>query len=255
MPYGVKIPAAVLMAVVLGLALTGGVLAAKGAISSASIPDKDGIINACYATHKNVGEKQGKLRLVSDGAKCKKNEQHISWNISGGSGGLKGDTGDTGPEGPAGPGVTPTPASVVVLRGSVQGITNETSGAGGHLTEILFQVVLLSGEEAVDLTPGTTKIKYEDPSQSLISTTLSRFQASPVQGVSGSPTDSDLFLEPGEIFEIRLKDLENFLSPDLGEGTTFSVDVISEFGLVLEFEAKTPDSFPGAIEVIDLPAP
>ena len=76
---GVKIPAAVTMAVVIGLALTGGVLAAKGGISGAQIPDADGQIHACYTPHKNANERQGKLRVVSDGSKCKKNEVAISF--------------------------------------------------------------------------------------------------------------------------------------------------------------------------------
>lgn len=242
---GVKIPAAVTMAVVIGLALTGGVLAAKGGISGAQIPDADGQIHACYTPHKNANERQGKLRVVSDGSKCKKNEVAISFGAGGGGGG-------TGPAGPAGPGGTLEP-SIVKLRGPVQGITNGTSGAGAFLTEIFFQVGLKAGEEPVDLTPGTAKVKYEDPSQSIISTTLSRFRSSPLIGVTGSAANSDLFLEPGEVFEIRLLDLKNFLSPDLGEGTSFSVDVISEFGSVLAFEADTPESFPDAIEVITLP--
>lgn len=243
LPLGVKVPAAVMVAAVLALALTGGVLAAKGAISNASIPN-NGTIHACYVPHKNAGEKQGKLRLVSDEPKCKKNEEHISWSVAGGLGGEKGDTGDTGPQGP---GVEPTPPSVVLLRGAV---TGRTMGTTGTVTEIVFQLVLDTGEPPVDLTPGTAKVRYEDSGQSIISTTLTRFKPDPVMGVTGSPTDSDLFLEPGEIFEITLLDLE--LEPDLGGNTDFTIDVISEFGTVLSFEAATPVSLPEE-SIIDLP--
>lgn len=255
---GVKIPTALMMAVVLGLALTGGVLAAKAAIPSAQIPN-DGTIHACYMPHKNAGEKQGKLRLVSDGSKCKRNEVAISWSQAGGGGGGGGGVGPAGPvgpagaTGPAGPAGDATPASKVELRGPVQGITVGSSGASVRVTEIFFRVVLMAGEEPVDLTVGTANVKYEDPSQSIISTTLSRFQAEPVQGVSGSPADSDLFLEPGEIFEIRLLNFDNFLSPKLSPATTFSVDVISEHGSALVFHAATPDSFPEGTQVIILP--
>ena len=81
---------------------------------------------------------------------------------------------------------------------------------------------------------------------------MDRFESNPVQGVTGSPTDSDLFLEPGEIFEIRLLDLDFFLEPDLGGNTVFTIDVISEFGSVLTFEATTPISLPEE-SAIDLP--
>ena len=186
---GIKIPAAVMMAVVLGLALTGGILAAKGAISSAEIPS-DGTIHACYVPHKNPGEKQGKLRVVSDAAKYKKSEVHIAWSVEGGGGG----TGPPGPAGPTGPGAEPTPASVVELRGPVIG---PTKGTTGTVTEIVFPIGLVSGDPA-DLTPGTTKVQYNDASQSITSTTPNRFETIPVTGA-----DNDLMLEINEIIEIK----------------------------------------------------
>ena len=95
---GIKIPAVVVMAVVLGLALTGGILAANGAIPNAEI-SSDGTIHACYVPHKNPGENQRKLRVVNDADKCKKSEVHIAWSVEGGGGG----TGPPGPAGAAGP--------------------------------------------------------------------------------------------------------------------------------------------------------
>ena len=244
-----KIPAAIMIALVLVLAVTGGALAARGVLSSDDIPN-NGTIYACYVPHKNVNERQGKLRVVTNADMCKKSETYISWNVGGGFAEGKGDTGPRGPAGTSGPtGAGVTPPSFVVLKGPVTGLTMKTTGT---VSEILFQVVLKTGAAAVDLTPGTTRVKYVDPSQSIISTTMDRFESNLVQGVTGSPTDSDLFLEPGEIFEIRLLDLDFFLEPDLGGNTVFTIDVISEFGSVLTFEATTPISLPEE-SAIDLP--
>ena len=37
-------------------------------------------IDACFKNHKTDAEKQGQLRIVSDPAKCRKNETPISWD-------------------------------------------------------------------------------------------------------------------------------------------------------------------------------
>ena len=139
------------------------------------------------------------------------------------------------PPGPSGPAADPTPASIVELKGPVTGLTGGTTGT---VTEILFPIGLVSGGP-VDLTQGTTKVRYDDSSQSITSTTPNRFQTTPVTGA-----DSDLILEADEIFEIRLLDLDLFLDPDLGANTEFTVDLISEFGSVLFFDGATPGSLP-----------
>jgi hypothetical protein len=57
---------------------------ALGGVGIAAIPGSDGVINACYA------KKNGDVRVVKAGKKCKKGEKTISWN-------------QQGPPGPAGP--------------------------------------------------------------------------------------------------------------------------------------------------------
>ena len=144
-----KIPAAIMIALVLVLAVTGGALAARGVLSSDDIPN-NGTIYACYVPHKNDNERQGKLRVVSDADKCKRSEESIFWSVAGGSG-ATGPTGPRGPAGTSGPtGAGVTPPSFVVLKGPVTGLTMETTGT---VSEILFQVVLKTGAAAVDLTP------------------------------------------------------------------------------------------------------
>lgn len=181
----VKIPMAIMIAAALLLALTGGVWAAKGAVSGDSI-GSGGILHGCYVPHKNANETQGKLRLVSDPENCKRSEVLISWD------GAITDSDTSDPDSDP----TPTSASVVELRGPVTGFT---SGTTGTVTEIVFPIGLAEGEDPVDLTQGTAKVEYVDLSpQSITSTTPSRFQTIPVTGA-----DSDLVLEAHEIFEIR----------------------------------------------------
>ena len=139
---GAKIPAAVMMAIVLALALTGGVLAARAAISSANNPAV-GPFDACYMEHKNAGESQGKLRIVSDPDDCRNNE--IAIVLSGGGSGSGGETGPqgeqgeqgpVGPEGPVGPaGAGAISPSAVVVDGPVLGLTMGTTGS---VTEIVL---------------------------------------------------------------------------------------------------------------------
>lgn len=80
-------------------ALAGGSYAAVQ-----SIPDKDGVINACFK------KKGGAVRVVK-GTKCRKGERRLAWSQRGRQG-LRGLTGPTGPTGAAGkngaPGVNGT---------------------------------------------------------------------------------------------------------------------------------------------------
>jgi type VI secretion system secreted protein Hcp len=86
---------------------TVAVLGAGSAIAVAAIPGDDGSINGCYS------KANGDLRVVENGADCRKHETPIKWSQRGPAGpqgvpgpqgdtGPKGDKGDAGPAGPAG---------------------------------------------------------------------------------------------------------------------------------------------------------
>jgi hypothetical protein len=90
------------------LALVAVVLA-MGGFAFAAIPDRHGVIHACYK------KKKGSLRVVSSSRKCTRRERALAWNkrgpsSRGGSGrrgprglrGLRGRTGRTGPAGAPG---------------------------------------------------------------------------------------------------------------------------------------------------------
>jgi type VI secretion system secreted protein Hcp len=82
-------------------------LGAGSAIAVAAIPGDDGSISGCYS------KGNGDLRVVENGADCRKHETPIKWSQRGPAGpqgipgpqgdpGPKGDKGDAGPAGPAG---------------------------------------------------------------------------------------------------------------------------------------------------------
>jgi type VI secretion system secreted protein Hcp len=73
-------------------------LGAGSAIAVAAIPGDDGSINGCYS------KGNGDLRVVENGADCRRQETPIKWSQRGPAGpqGEPGPKGDTGPAGPAG---------------------------------------------------------------------------------------------------------------------------------------------------------
>ena len=95
---------------------------------------------------------------------------------------------------------------------------------------------------SVDLTPGTTIIKYTDDIQSKLFASTSGFT---VTGIGGA--DSDNLLERNEVYKISLINLnsslgagDDTLTTALGVNTTFTLEVIPVKGAVLHIERTTP---------------
>ncbi len=131
---------------------------------------------------------------------------------------------------------------VMELRGSVV-VTASTTGASGVVSDIVLQVASASGGESIDLTPGKIIVKYSDSSQSRTFDSPSSFS---VTGLGS--TDSDMFLEPNELYEIRLSGLDSTvggsdqLANPLGPDTMFSLELIPPNGSVLLVQRSTPTS-------------
>jgi flagellin FlaB len=131
------------------------------------------------------------------------------------------------------------------LKGSVIGSTGTapTSGALAKLSKISFHVTQSAGGADVDLTPGTTIIKFTDDTQSKLFASTSGFT---LTGIGGA--DSDNLLERNEVYKIELIDLEtglhdtndDTLKTALGVSTTFTLEVIPTKGAVLHIERTTP---------------
>ena len=122
--------------------------------------------------------------------------------------------------------------ATIVSKGAVV-LTASTSGASGVVSEIAIQVALSADGEPVDLTPGETIIRYTDGVQSTIFDSPSGFT---VSGLGSA--DSDNLLEHGELYELKLINLDN-----LGVSTNFTLQVIPSQGAVLSMERRTPALF------------
>ena len=122
------------------------------------------------------------------------------------------------------------------MRGSVIGYAG-TTGSAGTLSTMTFQVANAAGGEAIDLTPGETIIKYQDVAQSCTFIDGTGDYAFTITGLGNA--DSDNLVEPGELYEISINNLLN-LTGDLSTDTTFTVQVITPKGAVMNIERTTP---------------
>ena len=126
------------------------------------------------------------------------------------------------------------------LKGSVIG-TADSIGTSGVLTTIEFHVTQSAGGADVDLTPGTTIIKYADDTQSKFFASTSGFT---VTGVGSA--DSDDLLERNEVYRFTMSGLDTTNSGDdaltntLGISKTFTLEIIPVRGAVLHIERTTP---------------
>jgi collagen triple helix repeat protein len=77
-------------------------LGAGVGIATGAIPDRGGVIHACY---RNVGRSTLRVADTSKGQHCSQRETPLSWDQQGATGpaGPAGPTGQTGPQGPFGP--------------------------------------------------------------------------------------------------------------------------------------------------------
>jgi flagellin FlaB len=118
------------------------------------------------------------------------------------------------------------------IRGSV---IAEDSDSNGEIDKVYFQLANAAGGEPVDLTQGMTVIRYNDATQSVYFDAAGDFSVVPV-----GDADSDNLLEPGEMIEVTLLDLENKLAANLVSGSIFTVEVIPSQGALLFIERSIP---------------
>ena len=126
------------------------------------------------------------------------------------------------------------------LKGSVIG-TSDVAAVTGVLTTITFHVTQSAGGADIDLTPGTTVIKYTDETQAKLFGSTAGFT---VTGIGAA--DSDNLLERNEVYKIELINLDvtgsgdDKLTNSLGVSKTFTLEVIPVKGAVLHIERTTP---------------
>ena len=118
------------------------------------------------------------------------------------------------------------------IRGSV---IAEDTDSDGDIDKLYFQLANAAGGGPVDLTQGMTVIRYNDVTQSVYFDAVGDFSLTPV-----GDADSDNLLEPGEMIEVTLLDLENKLEANLGGGSIFTIEVIPSRGALLFIERSIP---------------
>lgn len=135
------------------------------------------------------------------------------------------------------------------LKGTVV-ITASIPGASGTVSNIAFQVANTGGK-SVDLTPGTTLIKYSDRTQSKMFTSAEGFTATGL-GLA----KSGKLLERDEVYLLKLIDLDTSLGPGLntltnklGPDTAFNIEVIPPTGPVLVIKRRTPISLDASMSL------
>jgi flagellin FlaB len=128
------------------------------------------------------------------------------------------------------------------IKGSVIGTAVSSTGANGKINEIEFHVTQSAGGADVDLTPGTTVIKYTDPNQAKLFASTAGFS---VTGIGGADTDN--LLERNEVYRIRMIDLDtglgtgdDTLTTALSTNQKFTLEIIPVKGAVLHIERTTP---------------
>jgi len=125
-------------------------------------------------------------------------------------------------------------------------LTSSTTGTSGVISSIQFQVANAAAGEPIDLTPGNTIIRYSDKNQVKNMTTTADFTATNIAAFG----DSDTLLEMGEIFEIKLINLDTRLTTQLGPSTEFTIEIVPPRGAVLFLSRRTPVSMQ-TIDILD----
>ena len=132
--------------------------------------------------------------------------------------------------------------STMELKGSVIGTANVAT-VTGVLTTIEFHVTQSAGGADLDLTPGSTVIKYTDTKQSKLFGSTAGFT---VKGIGSADTDN--LLERNEVYRISMINLNTGLSATdddtlenaVGVNQTFTLEIIPTKGAVLHIERTTP---------------
>ena len=127
--------------------------------------------------------------------------------------------------------------STLEMKGSII-LTASTTGASGVVSQIEFQVGMAAAGDHADLTPGNTIIRYTDSNQVRNFTSSTNFSAANIASFG----DSDTLLERGELFEIKLLNLDSLLTTNLGTNTNFTIEVIPPLGAVLFISRTTPSA-------------
>lgn len=132
----------------------------------------------------------------------------------------------------------------MVLKGDIVA-TAAVTGGSGTIDSLNFLVTNAAGGEPIDMTVGTTIIRYTDRFQTALLNQTGEFTSA--QLGSG---DGDTLMEAPEIFEINIPNMVDLLATDLAVDETFTIEVIPPRGAVLFIQRTLPISLE-AINTLD----
>ena len=124
----------------------------------------------------------------------------------------------------------------MVLKGNIVA-TAAVTGGSGTIDSLNFLVTNAAAGEPIDMTVGTTIIRYTDKYQTRLLNQTGDFTAAQI----GSG-DDDSLMEPPEAFEINIPGMVSLLATDLGADQTFTIEVIPPRGAVLFVQRTLPIS-------------
>ena len=127
----------------------------------------------------------------------------------------------------------------MVLNGSIVATAGVT-GSSGTIDSLSFLVANAAAGEPLDMTVGTTLVRYTDKYQTVNLNQTGEFTASQV-----GAGDGDSLLETPELFEINIPSMVALLATDLAVDETFTIEVIPPRGAVLFIQRTLPKSLEG----------
>ena len=132
----------------------------------------------------------------------------------------------------------------MVLKGDIVA-TAAVTGGSGAIDSLNFLVTNAAGGEPIDMTVGTTIVRYTDRFQTALLNQTGEFTSAEL----GS-RDGDTLMEAPEVFEINIPSMVDLLATDLAVDETFTIEVIPPKGAVLFIQRTLPISLE-AINTLD----
>ena len=132
----------------------------------------------------------------------------------------------------------------MVLKGDIVA-TAAVTGGSGTIDSLNFLVTNAAGGEPIDMTVGTTIVRYTDRFQTALLNQTGEFTSAEL----GSG-DGDTLMEAPEVFEINIPSMVDLLATDLAVDETFTIEVIPPKGAVLFIQRTLPISLE-AINTLD----
>ena len=137
----------------------------------------------------------------------------------------------------------------MVLKGDIVA-TAAVTGGSGAIDSLNFLVTNAAGGEPIDMTVGTTIVRYTDRFQTALLNQTGEFTSAELGSGDGDTLMEAPEMEAPEVFEINIPSMVDLLATDLAVDETFTIEVIPPKGAVLFIQRTLPISLE-AINTLD----